>query len=185
MIAKARAEAKQAAATAAAPRTEEEQAELDDRLSKAAWFGELEEAERLLGAGADPEARQQDIFGATPLIRAAKAGHTTIMILLLSNGATVSCRDNSGWLASHWAASFGKVEALGVLTEHGADLTKRTTEGWTPHDVAAMKGKAAVVEYLESLPSASTATPSRAAAAAAAVTGRDDPKKGAQRALGF
>ena len=43
----------------------------------------------------------------------------------------------------------------GVLTEHGADLTKRTTEGWTPHDVAAMKGKAAVVEYLESLPSAS------------------------------
>ena len=53
----------------------------------------------------------------------------------------------------------GPLSSLEAYAEHGADLTKRTTEGWTPHDVAAMKGKAAVVEYLESLPSASTATP--------------------------
>lgn len=174
MLAKAKAEAQKASAM---PRTEEEQAELDDKLSRAAWFGEAEEVVRLLDLGADVEKRQDDAFGFTPLIRAAKAGHAEVMRLLLAHGAAIGGRDNSGWGPSHWAASFGKTDALAVLVAHGGDLTKRTSEGWTPHDVAAMKGKKAVVDFLASLP----ATPSRATPAPVPASKSSSP----QRSLAF
>ena len=137
-----------AANTSKAKLSEEEQLELNDRLSRAAHFGEETGVIAALEAGADLESRTDDIWGHTPLIRACKSGNSAVVQLLLQRGAGVHGRCNSNWTPAHWASSAGKLDALKALVEGGADVSKRTGEGWTVKSVAESKRQTAVVEYL-------------------------------------
>ena len=144
-----------AAAARAPARSEEEKKALDEALSAAAHEGDEDGARKLLDEGADPDYRTDDIFDFTTLIRAAKQDHAGMVKLLVEQGhAAVGGRCNSGWTASHWCASYGKLRALQELVRLGADPTKRTAEGWTAMDVARQKRKMEVVEYLERLKAA-------------------------------
>ena len=138
-----------AAASVASPKSEEEQRELNEALCKAAREGCEVDVERCLAEGAEVDYRQEDIFGFTPLIHAARENQKGVVKLLVAKGAPVSARCSSGWAPAHWAASYGCLEALKELIACGADVTKRTSEGWTALAVAQQKRKLEVVAFLE------------------------------------
>lgn len=175
-------------------RNEVEQLALDEALSQAAHEGRDADIQKLIDDGASVESRGEDIFGFTPLIRAAKNDNVQMIKLLLSHGAAVGGRCKSGWAPAHWAASYGKLDALKALVEGGADVSKRTSEGWTPQACAEMKRKPEVVDYLKTLPAAppkttpekppSSRTAAAAAGTAAAAAG-SNRSGSAPRSLGF
>lgn len=69
--------------------------------------------------GADPNWRSD--YGATPLHRAAGAGHAATVELLLSSGAAVEVEDADGETALLAAAANGHADCLRTLLSAGAD----------------------------------------------------------------
>ena len=105
-----------------------------------------------LGAGADPNAR--DVFGLTPLHRAAEISQTPAVITALVNaGADPNARTERpsayGFTPLHLAA-FGQTPAVvTALLNAGADPNARTGSGNTPlHLAAAHSQTPAVVTAL-------------------------------------
>ena len=87
--------------------------------------------ERLLKAGADPNATAQE--GQTMLMTAALSGKADAVRLLLTRGATVDTKEPyRGQTALMWAAAEGNTAAVDVLLEAGADLKLKSNGGFTP-----------------------------------------------------
>lgn len=76
---------------------------------------------QLLSKGADPNWRSE--YGATPLHRAAGAGHVATVELLLSSGAAVEVKDDDGETALLAAAANGHADCLRMLVYAGAQAT--------------------------------------------------------------
>ena len=91
------------------------------QLWRAAFHGELVEVERLLAAGASPDAGVGQHGAAPALMQAAKKGHTHVLEALLRAGATLGARDSGGSTALMWAARFGKPNCVAALLGLGAD----------------------------------------------------------------
>ena len=85
----------------------------------------------------------------TPLHATAQYGYTTIMELLLENGATVDIRNtDDGWTPLHNAAAGGKVKSIELLLKNGADINVKSFIGETPLHFAASQGRKEAVVSL-------------------------------------
>jgi ankyrin repeat protein len=83
------------------------------------------------------------------LLFASFNGHTSVVKLLLDNGALPSQRDGLGRTALMWAATGDNAEAVELLLEAGSEVNAvDTSEGFTALMHAAAEGHASVVKVL-------------------------------------
>ena len=116
-----------------------------DPLHDAVKNRNLEEVNRLIAAGADVNAKE-DEFGATPLHFASR---DYIVEALLAAGANVNAKDNNGHTPLHLASVNSLNDIAAVLLIAGADVNARNNSGWTPLYVTCYRGfSASVVEAL-------------------------------------
>ncbi len=96
--------------------------ELNADLIKAAFSGNLPEVERLLGKGADVNAKRDN--GITALMGASIEGHREIVVLLLAKGAdvgaTVNMYGRNGTTACDFASQADHQEIVRLLVNAGA-----------------------------------------------------------------
>ena len=109
--------------------------------------------------------------GLTPLLRAAKNGHTEMCDLLLANGSDLKETDHCTlFTALHTAAILGNQSLLQLLLSHRADVNSKNRSGGTPLHMASQEGHlASVVTLLQAgadplLPQQSGALPIHLAA---------------------
>ena len=128
------------------------QAKLQERMDLdlivAASDGIPARAQELLNAGADVEAR--DNANGTPILWAARGGHTEIVKMLLEHGANPNVVEhgNGNVTPLIWAASLDNIECVQMLLDHGADVNASTTQGNTALMKAAQNGTAGMVKLL-------------------------------------
>jgi ankyrin repeat protein len=118
-------------------------------LHWAADHGDVELAEMLLYAGANPNAMTR-IGEYTPLHIASRDGTAAIVKLLLEKGADPTARTtNSGVTPLHLAAASGNVEAVTALLDKKVDVNAKDSE-WaqTPLIFAASLNRADVIRVL-------------------------------------
>lgn len=120
----------------------------------------VQDAQRQLAAGADPDAElagavlasdgarirflaahgahldRRDSMGSTPLITAISARDSATAALLLELGANANAPDGAGMTPLMEAAYRDHVPSVEVLLKHGASLTATTRDGLTPLCVA-------------------------------------------------
>ncbi len=109
--------------------------------------GDLPKVRRLLGDGAQPDARGID--GSVALVAAAEAGHFQVVKTLLDNGANPNEQDEDGWTGLIACASGpGRPRIAELLLARGADPAKGANDGWTPAMWAAYKGHLDLVKLL-------------------------------------
>lgn len=104
---------------------------LPQRLSAAAFTGNVAVMKQALTGGADPNI-QDPQSGSTLLATAALMGHTEIVGLLLEHGADVNARSRDGGTALHAAAFLGRANIVKRLLDKGADTTLRNNMGGAP-----------------------------------------------------
>ena len=89
-----------------------------------------------------------DMSDQTPLLRAADAGHTKSVRMLLDKGADVKHADKEGRTALSLAAMKGHKVVAKLLLKNGAEIDRQDKKGCTPLALAAEKGQDAVVRFL-------------------------------------
>ena len=102
-------------------------------LHSAAMNGNLDEAELLIKAGCDLNART--ILGQTPLHIAVQHKHIAMTEVLLQSGAATEAQDNEGLQPLHHAVK-GSPELVLSLLAYGAPVDEVSTRGFTPLDIA-------------------------------------------------
>lgn len=83
-----------------------------------------------------------------PILAAACRGHTSVVDVLIKNGANMSMRGWKGTTALHDALMENKVEVVKLLVNSGADLTVVDDEGRQPVHVAYDTGREVLIEAL-------------------------------------
>jgi ankyrin repeat protein len=106
-------------------------------LLEAAEKGRLEDVERLIRSGADPDTQDGD--GATPLIVSATHGHIEVAEALLKSGANVNARNAAGLTPLSAAVDAGHTAVAELLIKQGADVNAKANDGSTPFDRALLK----------------------------------------------
>ncbi|CAO3592270.1 unnamed protein product [Absidia cylindrospora] len=87
--------------------------------------------------------------GETPLLKAAYAGHFSVVhYLVLEAGASVSHKDKDGWCALHNACSHGHLAMVQFLIAHSTTVDLKSKMDHTPLINAASKGHLSIVEHL-------------------------------------
>jgi ankyrin repeat protein len=117
-------------------------------LHLAAFFGHARLVERLLAAGASPDAISRNALANTPLHAAVAGGHGEVSLLLIERGANVTVPDAGGHTPLHVAAEGGNVPVVRALLERGADPHLPDKEDKTPLSRAAARGHTAVVDVI-------------------------------------
>lgn len=117
-------------------------------LIRCAERGELEEVQRLLRRGEDPNST--DDFGLTALHGASKKGHRKVVQLLLQSSANVNAaaarlRNET---PLHYASKYGRCEVVQLLLTAGADASALTCDGRTPLQYASHRSHADVERIL-------------------------------------
>jgi ankyrin repeat protein/HEAT repeat protein len=91
--------------------------QLAEQLYRHSWSGNAKEVQKLLEAGADPNAVHR---GMRPLHKAAVAGHVEVLRLLIDHGAEVNVKDSSGRSPLLEAAGSRNPKAVEILLAAGA-----------------------------------------------------------------
>jgi ankyrin repeat protein len=116
-------------------------------LHRAAQHNDLAAAERLVRAGANPNAKNR--YGVTPLSLASMNGNAAIIEVLLKAGADANSSLPEGETALMTAANTGNVAALKLLLAHGANVNAvESTKGQTALMWAVHEGHLAAAEAL-------------------------------------
>jgi uncharacterized protein len=117
-------------------------------LHLAAFFGHLDAARVLLGAGAAVDAVAMDPQRVTPLHSAAAGRHPDIVSLLLEHGADPNARQRGGWTPLHAAAQNGDSSSVEALLAAGADPVTRHDAGSSAADLAEEAGHSELAALL-------------------------------------
>lgn len=118
----------------------------DEAMVRAAQAGELETVRTLLGAGGNPDSR--DEAGQTALAGAVRAGQVAVARLLLSRGADPDRRGLHGLSPLGLAVMRDHGELAALLLRHRADPDRRDATGHTPLTLAALLDRPAVIRPL-------------------------------------
>jgi ankyrin repeat protein len=119
-------------------------------LALACFFGHEEAATWLVNQGASVTLAADNKMGVAPIHAATGGRHTSLLRMLVENGADVNARQQQGFTALHAAAQNGDSEAVRLLLDHGADRELRADSNQTPLDLALQRGLGEIVELLES-----------------------------------
>jgi hypothetical protein len=119
---------------------------VNNQLLSAASSGDTARATRLLGDGADVDAKNNQ--GDTALLLAAKAGKIDTARLLIEKGANIEAKDNVGETALIAACTSGHAEIAQLLVEKGAATDTRDDGGATPLMYAGLGGNTAIIDLL-------------------------------------
>lgn len=117
-------------------------------LGLAAFMGRLNVVAWLLDRGADATIPSQNAMRVQPLHAAAAGRHLEIARLLLTHGADVNARQQSGFAPLHAAAQNGQADLVRLLLAHGADPAQATDDGKRATDFAREGGHVEVVALL-------------------------------------
>ncbi|KAJ2899705.1 TATA element modulatory factor [Zalerion maritima] len=100
--------------------------------------GNLHLARKLLAQKPKPaSARIRDNRGLYPIHRAAAAGHTVLVKLLIEAGRSpLDATDQAGYTALHHAVAEGHGDTAVLLLQNGADATKKDVDGTLAIDLA-------------------------------------------------
>ncbi|XP_067856165.1 ankyrin repeat, SAM and basic leucine zipper domain-containing protein 1 isoform X2 [Heptranchias perlo] len=90
--------------------------------------------ELLLSRNANPNTFSSNRM--TPLMYAAREGHTQTITLLVAHGAEINIQDEKGYTALTWASSQGHKSTVLKLIELGTDNTLKTKYGEMAADIA-------------------------------------------------
>lgn len=115
----------------------------------AAATGNLQEVDRLVSEGANPNAK--GIKGHTPLIAATRGHHSLIAEHLLLAGANPDQKDDFGWAALHHAITpvdGADLDLISILVKHGASVNIQDNRLRTPLHRAAQYGQLQAVILL-------------------------------------
>lgn len=111
--------------------------------------GNLQEVDRLISEGANPNAKA--ILGHTPLISATRGHHSVIAEHLLLSGANPNQGDKFGWSALHHAitpSDGADLDLISILVKHGANVNIQDNRLRTPLHRAAQYGQLQAVLLL-------------------------------------
>jgi len=120
-------------------------------LHFAAFFGSLDAARALLGAGADANARSRNEMSVMPIHSAVAGRHGEIVAALVEAGADVNVSQRHGWTPLHGAAQHGDVATVDVLLDGGADPAACNDDGTTAADLADRAGQSMLAARLADL----------------------------------
>ncbi|KAF3185787.1 hypothetical protein TWF788_003836 [Orbilia oligospora] len=110
-------------------------------------FGNETLVKLLIENNADVEARKKE-NGLTPLILATCGENVGMVKLLLSQGAAIETKDDTGNTSLWHAADSGHEEMAELLLSHGAEINSTGQMGLPPLMMAAFRGHGAVVKVL-------------------------------------
>jgi hypothetical protein len=119
---------------------------VNNELLSAASSGDTAAAARLLGEGADVDAKNNQ--GDTALLLAAKSGKIDTARLLIEKGANIEAKNNVGETALIAACTSGHAEIAQLLVEKGAATDARDDGGATPLMYAGLGGNTAIIDLL-------------------------------------
>ena len=113
--------------------------------------GNIEKVEQLLAQGfSDEDIRQAYINenkdGVTPLHIAAQNGYTSLVKLLLEQGAAKDSKDKNGATPLHVAVKYGHTKVIKRLFKYGAQIEVQNEHGYTPLHIALLNGHTNLVE---------------------------------------
>jgi ankyrin repeat protein len=138
-------------------RTEAGMSQSIEKLSEAAYAGNVKEIRTAIQEGVDLNARDHD--GVPALYWAAARGHSDSLRTLLAAGANPNTTSaKKGWSPLMIAAQRGDLEAVRELLKRGADPNLKAPDGQTALLLAAYDGRATVLETLLDKSGANVAT---------------------------
>jgi ankyrin repeat protein len=119
----------------------------EEALRQASLNGQTEEVARLLNAGTDVNASDDE--GHTALMFASFNGHSSIVLDLIDKGARLDRKDVVGRTALLYASTGPFPETVKILLDHGAEPNLADSgEHFTPLMHAAAEGQMEVVRIL-------------------------------------
>ena len=122
---------------------------LNEALLKAAESGSLEDAMRLIAAGADP-VNPSVQYGATPLFKAAFFGRLEVATYLLNFDALIDKLDEEhGMSPFHIACVHGYLEMVKLFACNGAAIHLPDKKGMRPIDLASRYANPDIVDFLD------------------------------------
>jgi len=119
---------------------------INDQLNTLAKAGNIVSMQSLLSHGANIEGRS--VHFKTPLMSAAESGNGKTVLFLLSRGADVNARNDSGSVLM-WAVASGNAGIVRVLIAHGADVNWRSSLGDTALQASREYKQPAIAKILQ------------------------------------
>jgi ankyrin repeat protein len=119
---------------------------VNNELLSAAANGDTIAAARLLGQGADVEAKNNQ--GDSPLLLAARSQKAEVANLLIAKGAGLEDKNDQGDTPLIAACTVGSTALTQLLVEKGADINARDDVGATPLMYAALAGNTTILDLL-------------------------------------